>query len=87
TDFTWFAQGLDAAGRLTGQDDRPPLAPTSTWQPRDRFLEVFQVPAAGVQSLEIGAYDRTGRRVQFACASADCGDRVLLPVNAANTAG
>jgi hypothetical protein len=75
-DYTWFVHALDPGGKLIGQDDHPPLAPTSAWQAGERFVEVFHLPAALPRGsvLEIGAYDPAGHRVAFSGA-----DHLLVP--------
>ena len=58
---------------MAGQDDHPPLTPTSAWRAGDAFSEAFVLPAISGQ-LEVGAYDQTGRRIQWDGA----GDRLLV---------
>ncbi len=79
-DVTWFAHLLGPAGQLLSQDDHPPLARTSAWQPGDRFAEAFILPpAAGAASLEIGAYDASGKRVDSVVDGVSR-DHLALPV-------
>ncbi|MFI5267756.1 MAG: glycosyltransferase family 39 protein [Chloroflexota bacterium] len=76
-DYTWFVHALDPGGKLIGQDDHPPLAPTSAWQAGERFVVAFRLPAAPPRGsvLEIGAYDAAGRRVIFSGSA----DHLLVP--------
>jgi len=80
--FTWFVHLLDTKGMLLGQDDHPPLTPTSAWRPGEEPVDWFSLrPGAGDGAeLEIGAYDATGQRVSFRSSSGAVADRVLVPL-------
>jgi mannosyltransferase len=77
--FTWFVHVLDADGRLTAQDDHPPLTPTGAWRQGDRFAEVFRLSGSGAR-LEIGAYDSSGRRVSWRQAGEPAKDHLEVPL-------
>lgn len=83
-DYTWFVHLLDASGQLIAQDDHPPIAPTSSWQSGDSFLETFRLtttPSAGSQ-LEIGAYDTSGRRATFQSSTGPTDHLIVSPTPA-----
>ncbi|HEU4323893.1 MAG TPA: DUF2723 domain-containing protein [Roseiflexaceae bacterium] len=39
--YTLFVHLVDADGRIWGQQDRPPVAPTERWQPGERYADLF----------------------------------------------
>ncbi|HEX6513554.1 MAG TPA: hypothetical protein VF157_14725, partial [Chloroflexota bacterium] len=68
------------SGKLVSQDDHPPLTPTTAWQPRDAFTDVFVVPQnPAMASLEIGAYDASGKRTNFNVQGGSASDHLAVP--------
>ncbi len=81
TTYTWFLHLLDAQGAVIAQDDHPPLAATTAWQPGDRVSEVFGLPPGDRTgaTLEVGAYDATGERAPFTLPTGQTVDHLTLP--------
>ncbi|HVA23382.1 MAG TPA: glycosyltransferase family 39 protein [Chloroflexota bacterium] len=81
--YTWFLHLLDTNGAVIAQDDHPPLAATTAWRPGDRFSVVFRLPATNRTgaTLELGAYDASGRRTLFTTATGQTADHLTLPAS------
>jgi hypothetical protein len=67
-DYTVFLHLLDEAGRLVGQDDRPPADgryPTSIWEDGERIVDEHPLRAPpGRYRVLVGMYDpATGQRL------------------------
>jgi hypothetical protein len=78
--YTWFVHALDGQGRLTAQDDHPPLSASARWRPGELVAEDFILPAGSGSSasLELGAYDGSGRRVTFTQPGGSSADAIVL---------
>ena len=68
-DYTVFVHLLDEAGRLVGQDDRPPAGgryPTSIWDGGERIVDEHPLTApSGRYRVLVGMYDpATGQRLR-----------------------
>ncbi len=79
TNYTWFVHLLNDSGQLVSQDDHPPSFVTSSAASGSQYAETFVLPSGGSgATLEIGAYDASGKRVIFSSAGNPNSDRVLV---------
>jgi hypothetical protein len=68
-DYVVFAQLIGPDGQLYAQQDRPPLLPTTRWQPDYRLADGYTIPlgrnvAPGSYRLVVGMYEPiSGQRV------------------------
>ncbi|NLX11558.1 MAG: hypothetical protein GXY36_18080 [Chloroflexi bacterium] len=90
-DLTVMVHGLDAAGNLIEQNDRPPLGPdypAPFWQSGQTLVDRHTLPAnPDLDAIAIGLYSAEGRLRVTHNGDAVPDDRILLPIEARTCTG